>query len=375
MRKCQGAFEFILSYGWVFIVLLIIIFIMFGMNIFNPFTKIKRAWDFDFFEILDWKVSGSDSPYMNNTFHVVIGNKYPYIRSVDYINIYDVDGNYCGTAVLRDYEVDTRHNAEWDTGGVIFENCSGHGLQDYKYYIKIGFTKKSGLQHVDKGFVEFHHEDIQDVIHFGDWYHSDYGGDVTKWENGSLLGSYAGSCPAITPVQDNVSFVLGGAPVNWNRPGGCSAGQCHGVERSGHCNQSCNYMAHGWLKSVIIAPRETRGHEIYLAGNATCNDSRTLSSQGYDCSGSTHLDKFICMNDDIYFYVNQDLLNFSGLSYTAYKCGDECAFADYWCVPPIDITQSPYFRWDDSNTVWVLVEDWCGSGGVGHMDFMVDPPE
>jgi hypothetical protein len=368
MRTSQSSLEFILNYGFAIIAVIAVIAVLFASGFFNKTLNVRYSDGFDYFQIVDWKVSGRDSEYMNNTFHIVISNKNPSITTINFIKIYDSAENFCGEALLRDYEIGRGLNSETDTGGLIFNNCSSNNLQNYDFILRIGYQTRSGINHTETGRLVFHFEPINDAMRFGTWYHSVYSGDLLLNEPSSKLGSYNSTCPAVSPPL-NITFVSGGAPINWTRPTGCASGTCHGVGLSGYCSTNCTNNAHGWLKSSITSPRETRGHKVYLAGNATCNSSFTLSSTGYSCPSDT--EHFICVNDDLYFYVNSQLLGYSGLSYYAYKCSS-CTMSDYWCVPPVDITQSPSFHWDESNDVYVLVEDWCNGGGIGAMDFMVD---
>ncbi len=367
MKKAQSALEFVFSYGWMLLLILIIIGVLYALGVFDAQVYVKRAWDFTYFEVKDWIFSGYDSPHLKNTFRVIIGTKSNDIRDINYIEVYDESGeNYCGSAVLRDYEVSTRFGEETDTGGVIFENCSGQINDIITFTIKIGYTKQSGLQSSDTGKLIWKYEPFDYNIEFGEWYHSDYGSDVLTLENGAALGSYAGVCPATIPPT-GINWVEGGAPLTWNLPGGCSSGECHGVGEGARCVQTCSYNAHGWLMSTVMAPMELRGQMIYLGGEGTCNNSFTYSQSGYYCPSS--VDNYICLNDDLYFYLNNELLYFSGLSYHPYKC-DSCAAFDNWCVPPIELTQSPTFNWEGINEVYILVEDWCISGGLGELEFL-----
>ncbi|VVB76378.1 Uncharacterised protein [Candidatus Tiddalikarchaeum anstoanum] len=369
-NKTQSAIEFLLTYGWAILIIIIIGFVLYSLGFFNPGVDVRRAWDFTYFHIVDWQISGYDSPFLKNTFRIIISNKDPEIINITSIEVYNANGDFCGRAVLRPYEIHLNsglsNDKETDTGGTIYENCSGTNLAKNKFIIKIGYVKSSGITHTDTGFVEWKYEPYNYNIEFGEWYHSNYTTGVLTFENGSALGSYNSACPAIIPPA-GVNFILGGTPLTWDLPVGCSSGQCHGVGDAGRCTINCSYMAHGWLKTTAKAPVETRGQKISLGGSGTCNSALTYSYSGYNCSNE--INNYICLNDDLYFYLNQELIYFSGLSYSPFKC-DGCAPYDNWCVPPIDITQSPEFNWGSINEIYILVEDWCISGGLGTLQFL-----
>ncbi len=372
MRKTQSALEYLINYGWVFLVLIIMGYLIFGMGVFSH-NRPKISKDFTHFQMIDWKVGGRDSEYMAGTMHIVFSYKNPKIKSINSVSFYDEKGDFCGDAVLRSYEVG-KMGEETDTGGVLNDSCIGDIGEEYKFNVRINYTARSGLEHVENGVVMYYYEPILGNISLSNWSHSWYGSDIMINEPGSFLGSYKGTCPAEFN-NSGFTWVSGGPPLSWNNPSGCSAGECHGPGKT-ICEDNCTSIAHGWLKAVVTAQREVRGHKLWLWGDATCNSSFTYNHldqyywDPYSCPSNK--EGFICLDDNLYFYVNKELVGKHGLSYKAYKC-NECSESEHWCVPPIELTQFSNFRWNYPNEVLVLVEDWCTGGGMGGMNFRIDP--
>lgn len=58
-RKGQAAFEFLMTYGWVFLISGIVIASLFHFKVFNPGSYVKpQVFGFSSFLIEDWKVKG-----------------------------------------------------------------------------------------------------------------------------------------------------------------------------------------------------------------------------------------------------------------------------------------------------------------------------
>lgn len=380
MRRSQAGLQSLSVYIFAVIIVFLVAYGLYMLGIFSP-ERPKAAVGFDNFQPIDWRVTGENSA-IPRTFHMIITNKDPRINTINYVKFYDTDRRFCGEAAKHHLEI-LKYGEEIDVGGILYKNCTDRVGEQFTYIVDIGYTSRtSGFNHTDMGRLLGKFESSKSGPTFSGWEHSWYGSDMSTLENSSRLGSYAGSCPPSVPPS-GITWVSGGAPLRWELPVGCAAGECHGVGESQHCIQNCSYMAHGWLKASVTSPREAKGHGIWLGGNAVCNNTFTYywlktyynsTPLGvYNCT--VNIDHFICINDDLYFFVNGQQIGFSGLSYHAYKC-DECGptvgNTDWWCVPPIDLTQSANFKWDEPNEIYILTEDWCTSGGIGEMDFDVE---
>ena len=79
------------------------------------------------------------------------------------------------------------------------------------------------------------------------------------------------------------------------------------------------------------------------------------------------------INDNFYFYVNDKLLTYGGTSgkqdvKVIRRC-QGCEESDGWCIPPIELTASSEFKFGEWNDIYVLVEDYCVSGGLKAFGF------
>jgi hypothetical protein len=70
-RKAQGALEYLITYGWAILIIVIIGGALFALGVFNPATwgSNKRATGFSSIQVNDWKVNSSG-------LSLVIANKF-----------------------------------------------------------------------------------------------------------------------------------------------------------------------------------------------------------------------------------------------------------------------------------------------------------
>ncbi len=61
LRRSQGALEYLITYGWAILIIVIIGGALFSLGVFNPSTwgANKRATGFSSFELRDWKLNAS----------------------------------------------------------------------------------------------------------------------------------------------------------------------------------------------------------------------------------------------------------------------------------------------------------------------------
>jgi hypothetical protein len=92
-KRAQGALEYLITYGWAILIIVIIGGALFALGIFNPSTwsSSKRATGFSSVQVSDWKVNSTG-------FQLVVANKFG-----DTINITNVSASVSGLSGLCDH--------------------------------------------------------------------------------------------------------------------------------------------------------------------------------------------------------------------------------------------------------------------------------
>ncbi len=152
--KGQGALEYLMTYGWAILIIVIIGGALYALGVFNPstWTSSKRATGFASLQVKDWKVAASDGQLT-----VVMGNKYGSALTLTGVNATRPGTTYgCNntqpaltTVLSENQEVSlTTVNTSPPFSGT----CAG-GLTSGKSYtidVQIFFTA-NGVSHIDSG--------------------------------------------------------------------------------------------------------------------------------------------------------------------------------------------------------------------------------
>ncbi|MFH0961472.1 MAG: hypothetical protein V1820_02205 [archaeon] len=98
-RQAQGALEYLITYGWAILIIVIIGGALFALGVFNPssWTTNKRATGFSSVQMNDWVFQGTPSGSSGNVLIAVLQNKAGSPISIWRINTTDGWGS-CDTA-------------------------------------------------------------------------------------------------------------------------------------------------------------------------------------------------------------------------------------------------------------------------------------
>ncbi len=143
-RQAQGALEYLITYGWAILIIVIIGGALFALGVFNPssWTTNKRATGFTTMQIKDWVLQGGTG---NNTLIAVLQNKAGYPVYVWRIKTTDEWGN-CDT-VFSNVQVQ-----EDDTIRFIVACLTGNVQVGKQYTLNLQIQYESnGLNHTDFG--------------------------------------------------------------------------------------------------------------------------------------------------------------------------------------------------------------------------------
>lgn len=319
------------------------------------------------FEMLDYKFTGSNSAELPNNFFLVLQGKKNQKVTIKNVSIFQ-EGSFCGDAYIKTwFSVDENSNVL--VGGNLSQECTRPANSCFKYSVEISFDPGTGKTLKNIGKLTGTFEEQERLYSMTPWYRTNFSGEILQTENGQLLGSYSGSCPAVAQLPTNI-ILANQTLERWSKPTGCNTGSSGGNTGKGFTNTTCiktaQYLAHGWLTNNITLDEIYAGHKIYLSGEA----------QYTDLQGNARNDG-ICINDNFYFYVNGIKIAQGGTtgitdSDNVLEPGEEvlrlcngCYDIDSsgWCIPPVELSASSAFKFDKSNEIMILVEDYCKGGG------------
>jgi hypothetical protein len=365
MNKRGNIMEFIFAYGWAILAVLVTIvslalFMSGRISCFMP----SISSDFDKVSLLYPFFTGSDSTKTPNKFLFTLQSKTDEDFLITGITLLN-DGNVCWQSA-NTYSLS--RNGKTKISGIQDTSCVQKSGTCDKYDVRLSYRKTAGgLTRVETAKLFVNLEDFQDLLYsITSWSGTDFGsGNVMKSDNNNLIGSYEGSCGPVLP-SDVVFNQTITSTVYWNLPGSCSSGVSGVGFDSAYCSKNANYLAHGWLKVGVMVHPLFEGHNLTLTGGAQ-----------YQYNGDTYNDG-ICVNDNMYFYVNDQLIFKGGTTGThdgdnileageeALRSCDGCYDIDSsgWCIPPVTITDTSAFNFNGDNRILILLEDFCISGGV-----------
>ncbi|MCL5011642.1 MAG: hypothetical protein M1594_01980 [Candidatus Marsarchaeota archaeon] len=143
MRKGQSALEYLVTYGWAILAIVIVAAILWYFGVFNPsrFTSSHQCGGFSDFQCLDYAVNAGG----NTT--IVLGNKLGTQINVTTIEIGNSTAN-CSIVSASDI------SANGQVTGTCLSNTMPAANAGNTYNVNVTFTDMtSGLTHSDSGFI------------------------------------------------------------------------------------------------------------------------------------------------------------------------------------------------------------------------------
>ncbi len=375
-KKSQSGLETVFSYGWVVIVILVMIGTMtsyiFNAKLCPPSFEMSN----NLFRLTGQKFIGSDSeiPESRNLFYLILQNNLPYKVTITEVEI-TKNNEVCGTFKFLGGESQFNQNEKSSLiqGATTNPNCYQPVDSCYNFNTKLKYTKDgSNLEHIAHGMVGGTMEGLNDRWNLGGWLSTDYSGELVNVRNGEYINhcenNGLGESP---PSPELLSPLAWGSTLTWSDPG-----VCNGLGQNGFDNWCINTipaLAKGWIHTDLYVDPIFSDHKLYLGGKGKYWDN-TIND--YKTDG-------ICMNDNLYFYLNGILMYRGGTSGlmvgepNKYDIGDEviknCEFCGdidptAWCIPSFELTTSG-LNFGENNGVDILVEDYCTSGGMDALNF------
>ncbi len=302
-----------------------------------------------------------------NGFYAILQPKLPGTYIIDEMALYEND------KLCWEYSFPEGLPTTWESpaimNGYVNSNCTKAAWTCAKYDVEVTFKKSSeSLTHTEKGYIYTTIEALHTPLYTTTgWRATDYSGEIVQARNNNPIGSFGDDCPA--EIDDNMEFPTNVTDlITWSLPNGCD-NKVSGVGfAAAYCNGSLGSkkLASGWLTTNLSVHPIFRGHTLFLTGDAGWIDEDDIPRTDG-----------ICINDNMYVYVNEQLLakaGTTGIQSTnnqldpgeeVLKSCDGCttSSSEGWCVPPVNLTSSSAFSYSGMNVIHVLVEDYCKSGG------------
>jgi hypothetical protein len=358
--KGQAATETIVLYAIIFAVLAIVLVVVYTSYPLNWCTSNqKQASGFSYFKVVDFILTGSNSNNPNQ-FYIVLQPKTNFAVNVTSVKLF-IGNNLCGNASIpSNLNLSTSNLTIVTLGGNLSTQCQQPNGGCYTASVEVDYNA-NGVSLSDNGVLNGVFEGLSATFVQLPWYDTNFSGSILTLENNNLIGSYNGSCPAIPPVfsNNNISLVnSNNTYLIWTIPSSCSntsylTGNGFNVT---YCQRQAQYLAHGWMFSQVYVSSIFSNHTLYLGGEGTYNNSGNLQPN------------YICVNDNFYFYVNNQLIYMGGTSGTLnqslYRTCIGCNLSDGWCIPPVALSNTTAFKFNQYNQIAVLLEDYCNGGGL-----------
>ena len=366
--KTQLAMEFLMTYCWAILVVLILLSSLYYFNVFSPRCPPNFQISGGIFSIIDQKFIGSNAELIQNFFYVVIKNNLPYSIKVEEITINKGDLN-CGSFVFpQGFYLEKGQTSNIIQEELINENCYGKIKSCYKFDTNIKYTNPStGFTRTQTGEITGSFENMNDYWQISSWSTSDYSGSIVENRN----GEYLNICnPESVPNPLTLTGSLPQGIITWDLPNGCNTQGLAQVSFDNACNNQAQYLSKGWMHNTLYVDLIFSNNRLYLGGNAEYYD---------EIAGETKTNG-ICINDNLYFYVNNELKYYGGTTgimvgeANTYEQGDEvlkncgnCQNVDAsaWCIPAFELTTEG-FNFGEDNSIDILIEDFCKGQGQQH---------
>ena len=150
MKRGQGALEYLITYGWAILIIVIIGGALFALGVFNPSTwgTNKRATGFSSLQIDDWKLSQASN------LTLIVGNKFGREITVWIVNASRPETTgYCDVIIAPPGEILTLDATGTQLAATDGDCLSGLNVGDsYTLSVQVVFAAGS-LNHTDSGVI------------------------------------------------------------------------------------------------------------------------------------------------------------------------------------------------------------------------------
>ncbi len=153
LKRGQGALEYLMTYGWAILIIVIIGGALYALGVFNPstWTGSKQATGFASFQVKDWKLT----PSWTAGATLVLGNKYGEGLTITAFHFNTTTSPIVGCTYGYPVPVSVSLSEPQEVS-LVSDSCNATSLAKGKGYtanVKIEFTSSGGIPHTDTGVV------------------------------------------------------------------------------------------------------------------------------------------------------------------------------------------------------------------------------
>jgi hypothetical protein len=376
MGRSQAAIEFLLTYGWVILMVLIIIslFVVYYKPSGCPANMVYAS---DGLVIIDQIVTGMNSAIApaGNLFYFKL--RYPLPQGVMIKGVsMSRQGKGCGSVSGITVPLFQNDETRYIVGRITNPECMSNINSCYKFDLAINYTKSdSNLIHTASGTIGGSYMPGIALWALGNtWGAIGITGSVLTMQN--LNNQKINFCnPATPPTPASYTQALPGSIITWSSPPACDMSVSQVGFGPASCANPSTQLAQGWIHNTVYIDPVFEGYTFFIGGNG----------RYYDDLNHEWVDNGICMNDNMYIYVNGVMKLYGGTTGVMvapdnqYDTGDQvmrnCGNCDVvdpsaWCIPPLELNTNG-FIFGQSNNIDILVEDYCGGGGMSPLSLQL----
>jgi hypothetical protein len=369
MARSQAALEFLIAYGWAFIAVLIVfggIIYFIPLNYCPSRTQISLPG----VSISDHRLTGVNTDIIpsRNLFYFTLKARVPGIV-VEGVQL-EEGGVSCGSVHGLYLPLQEGASSRSLIGRITNPLCHGAMKECYSYDLVINYSKDGDFYKLARAMVKGSYESGTELWSLGGRWFTQVpaAGSVLAMENraGEKINYWLHEPPppAATFLNESPAGIM-----FWDLPAGCdTSGITGGFATSASNNRP--QLAKTWLHNTLYIDNAFSSYDVYLGGDAVYFDTMT----------GKQVTNGICLNDNLYFYVNGALKYYGGT--TGVRLGPDGQFvagsevirgcgncntvdSSAWCIPPFRLDTAG-FNFGVDNNIDILVEDFCRGGGAPH---------
>jgi hypothetical protein len=373
-KRGQAGMEFLMMYGWTLIVVFaVIVALVYIVDFENYYCPPNTKFSTQGFHLVDQKFIGSDATFdpAKNLFNLLLQNTIYDRVTLSEINI-KKDGVTCSTILLPDIPLNRQETSNLLIGKLSDSACQGTSKECYTFDVEVEYRNiDSSITHTLDGTINGKFEsDPGDLWALGGPWEAQDISDNTLQVNDRTNEKINFCEPESPPDESTFTNEIPSGTVYWDLPTACSTS---GVAQVGFDSVNCDdrsQLSNGWIHNTLYLDNIFSLYSIFIGGEA----------EYYDTVAGETKTNGICLNDNLYFYVNGNLSYWGGTTgimvgeSNTYEVGDEvlqncigCEDVDSsgWCIPAFELTTDG-FNFGETNNIDILVEDFCKGGGQAH---------
>jgi hypothetical protein len=378
-KKSQAAMEFLMTYGWAILIVLIAIaaltLLLDPMNMCLPQFQLSSP----ILHATEHQITGINTAVSQskNLFYIIFQNSQAAPIKITEVSV-SRGGVMCGSVSGLDIDLKQDEKTNIILARLNNSICEGQVNSCYKLDTSVSYVNTEGyLPHTIQGKVGgTYHPGGSLWALGGPWMSKLMVDNTINMDNKNGLRLNVCS-PESPPSPATLTDTVPSGIIFWNYPTSCSNSFSQ-IGFSNACTSTVPALRRQWLHNTLYIDSVFSSYTFYLGGNGQYYD---------DSDGGQLKTNGICLNDNMYIYINSALRYTGGTTGRRIStlnmhyvtgdeiikgCGGDCASVDSsaWCMPALKLNTAG-FNFGQNNNLDILVEDYCG-GGPPHAGGMSD---